>query len=113
MRAGQDWHGGGAVMSAPASHTTEGKARPAGPWWRGFSPAFFAGIDPKILARARSEKVFYDALGVIVLLLACASGFTMCIAVSYMLHVHASHIWWLGVAWAAIVLGFERLILQM
>lgn len=99
-------------MSAPAI----GLARAAGDTRseRHFSMAWFAGYDLQRLRRVPSERGFAGALGSAVLLLACANGFTACIAVGYVLHTPPSHLWWLGVAWTIIVAcGIERLVLQV
>ncbi len=78
-----------------------------------FEPAWFAGYDPRFLRRAPSERNFANGLGGAVLVLACASGFTVCIAVAYMLQVPPSHVWWIGAAWIIIVCGIERIVLQL
>ena len=79
-----------------------------------FSFAWFTGADLRILARVPSERVFYNALGLSVVLLACGNGAALAIAVGYMLHRSAGHFWWLGLGWTLILAcGIERLILQV
>ena len=76
--------------------------------------AWFAGVDLRLLALTPSEWSFYDALGKTVFLLACASGFAMAIAVGYVLQVPATHVAYIGVAWAVVLaFGIERLVLQL
>jgi hypothetical protein len=77
-------------------------------------PAWFAGIDLRLLAKARSDQVFYTALGATVVLLACGNGFALAVAAGYMLGLAPGHLWWLGAAWAIILAGgIERLVLQL
>lgn len=82
--------------------------------WRRFSLAPLAGADLNVLRRAPSERGFYEALGGMVLLISCASGFAVCLAISYALQVPATRVWWLGAAWTLIMaLGVERFVLQI
>lgn len=79
-----------------------------------WSTAWFAGVDLRLLARAPSERLFYDTLGVAVLLLSCASGLAAALAVGQILNVSASSVWWVGLLWAIILAGaIERLVLQL
>lgn len=76
--------------------------------------AWFAGADLRLLALAQSAWTFYSALGTYVLLLACASGMAMAVALGYMLQVSAWYMLPLGLGWAAIVAtALERLVLQL
>jgi hypothetical protein len=76
--------------------------------------AWFAGVDLHILARTPSEWSFYDALGKTVVLLACASGFAMAVAVRYVVQVPVIDVVPIGIAWTLIVAaGIERLVLQL
>lgn len=78
-----------------------------------FSPAWFAGINLRVLALTKSESLFYNTLGLCVLLLGCASGFSFALAAGYFLGVSPAHVWWLGAAWTVIMTcGIERLVLQ-
>jgi hypothetical protein len=79
-----------------------------------FQFAWFAGANLRTLARVPSEVSFYNALGATVLLLGCVSGYTACLAVAYALLKEVGDVWWIGVGWTVLlVLGIERLILQM
>jgi hypothetical protein len=76
--------------------------------------AWFAGVDLRVLAEIPSEQGFYSTLGTVVLLLDCASGFAVCIAVGYMVQQPPSHVWWIGLAWTIILAcGIERLMLRV
>ena len=76
--------------------------------------AWFAGVDLDILARAPGERSFYQRLGAGVLLVSCASGLAFSFALGYALRVPAAHLWWAGLAWAALLAcGVEPLILQL
>ena len=79
-----------------------------------FSPAWFAGTNLRVLSLSKSESVFYNNLGLCVLLLGCGSGFSFAVAAGYFLGVSPSRVWWLGAAWTVIMTcGIERLVLQM
>jgi hypothetical protein len=76
--------------------------------------AWFAGTDLRVLALNPSEWVFYNALGLTVVLLACGSGVGAAVAVGYMLQTSAVKLWWVGIGWAVVVAcGIERLVLQV
>src|SRR5262245_53732730 len=78
-----------------------------------FAPAWFSGCNLAILNRAPSARTFYNALGLGALLISCLGGFAMCVSVAYTLRVPPSHVWWIGVAWAAILaFAIERIMLQ-
>jgi Domain of unknown function (DUF4407) len=80
----------------------------------GFRLAWFAGVDLRQLAGAQSEWLFYDTLGLVVLLIACASGLSVCFATSYVLDVAPTQVWWVGAAWTVTMsCGIERLMLQV
>lgn len=79
----------------------------------GLPVAWCGGADLDALADAPSERVFYDALGVVVLLISCASGFAACVAISYVLHVPVTRMWVVGVTWALTMVCIERLVLQL
>jgi hypothetical protein len=77
-------------------------------------PAWFAGVDLKILERTPGEIGFYNALGAAVLLISCASGVAMTLAAGYMLQQPPGEVWWVGAGWALLLIfGVERLILQV
>jgi Domain of unknown function (DUF4407) len=79
-----------------------------------FRLAWFGGADLRLLAAAPSEWAFYDTLGLVVLLIACASGLSVCFAISYVLDVAPAQVWWIGAAWMlTMCCGIERLMLQV
>jgi Domain of unknown function (DUF4407) len=87
---------------------------PQPPRRSGLRFAWFGGVSSRQLASAPSEWTFYDNLGLVVLLIACASGFAACLAASYVLAVPPIHVWWVGAAWTlTMACGIERLVLQL
>lgn len=91
----------------PADRPVAQTARPL------FRPAWFAGCDLRILARAPSDGTFYDTLGIGVLLLSCLSGFAVYFSISYVLEEQATAVA-IGLAWAVVLsCGIERLLLQV
>lgn len=76
-------------------------------------PAWFAGADLRLLSESPSEHIFYNALGSAVFVLECGNGFSFCVAAAYMVQTAPSRIWWLGVAWALVMICIERLVLQL
>lgn len=95
------------LANAASRRTTTMRRQP-------FRFAWFGGVDLRLLAGAPSEWVFYDTLGFVVLLIACASGLSVCFATSYVLDVAPAQVWWVGAAWAVTMsCGIERLMLQV
>lgn len=81
-----------------------------GPGW---SPAFFTGTDPRILAQAPGEKHFHDKLGLAVLLLSGLSAACVTWTFSYVLDRSFLSAIWTGVLWLVLlVFAIERLVLS-
>lgn len=95
-------------VSAAASTNGAGRM----PLW--LLPSWFTGADLRVLAKAPSDWVFYNALGLLVVLIACGNGFAMAVAVGYMLGEPVRNVWWVGVGWALVMAcGVERVMLQL
>ena len=72
--------------------------------------AWFAGADRHVLALVPSERSFLDAQGLVIVAMACVTGFAVAVAGSGWWNVPITHILWLGVVWTAVICIVDRLI---
>jgi hypothetical protein len=72
--------------------------------------AWFAGADGHVLALVPSERSFLDAQGLVIVAMACVTGFAVAVAGSGWWNVPITHILWLGVVWTAVICIVDRLI---
>src|SRR6476659_9605419 len=72
--------------------------------------AWFAGADAHVLALVPSERSFLDAQGLVIVAMACVTGFAVAVAGSGWWNVPITHVLWLGVVWAAVICIVDRLI---
>jgi hypothetical protein len=75
--------------------------------------AWCAGVRSSVLADCPSERGLYNALGFAVLLTALMSGFTMTVALGYVLGVAAIRLWPVGLLWGAVIFNIDRLLQMM
>ncbi len=72
--------------------------------------AWFAGADARVLALVPSERSFLDAQGLVIVAMACVTGFAVAVAGSGWWNVPITHILWLGAVWTAVICIVDRLI---
>ena len=97
-------HGDGGAGRGP-SHGGHEPAAGAGSSW-----AWFAGADARVLALVPSERSFLEAQGLVIVAMACVTGFAVAVAGSGWWNVPITHILWLGVVWTAVICIVDRLI---
>jgi hypothetical protein len=98
----------------PSTETVApGKALPTetrNPRRRRLSWAWFAGADARVLALVPSERSFLEAQGLVIVAMACVTGFAVAVAGSGWWNVPITHILWLGLVWTAVICIVDRLI---
>jgi uncharacterized protein DUF4407 len=72
--------------------------------------SWFAGSDSRVLALVPSEQSFLEAQGLVILAMACVTGFAVAVAGSGWWNIPITHILWLGAVWAAVICIIDRLI---
>ena len=77
---------------------------------RRLSWAWFAGADARVLALVPSERSFLEAQGLVIVAMACVTGFAVAVAGSGWWNVPITHILWLGLVWTAVICIVDRLI---
>ena len=99
-------------MSSTETVTTTGDVLPAKRRrrLRRLSWAWFAGADARVLALVPSERSFLEAQGLVIVAMACVTGFAVAVAGSGWWNVPISHILWLGVVWTVVICIVDRLI---
>jgi Domain of unknown function (DUF4407) len=93
------------TATATQGSAASSKSRPRRLGW-----AWFAGADRDVLALVPSERSFLDAQGLVIVAMACVTGFAVAVAGSGWWNVPITHILWLGVIWAALICIVDRLI---
>jgi hypothetical protein len=86
-------------------HTESGNRRQ-----RRLSWAWFAGADARVLALVPSERSFLEAQGLVIVAMACVTGFAVAVAGSGWWNVPITHILWLGLVWTVVICIVDRLI---
>jgi hypothetical protein len=77
---------------------------------RRLSWAWFAGADARVLALVPSERSFLEAQGLVIVAMACVTGFAVAVAGSGWWNVPITHILWLGLVWTVVICIVDRLI---
>ena len=77
---------------------------------RELSSAWFADADARVLALMPSERSGVEARGLVVVAMACVTGFAVAVAGSGSWSVPITHILWLGVVWTTVICIVDRLI---
>ena len=72
--------------------------------------SWFAGADRRVLALVPSEQSFLEAQGLVILTMACVTGFAVAVAGSGWWNIPITHILWLGVIWTIVICIVDRLI---
>jgi hypothetical protein len=72
--------------------------------------AWFAGADRDVLELVPSERSFFEAQGMVIVAMACVTGFAVAVAGSGWWNVPITHILWLGLVWTAVICIVDRLI---
>jgi Domain of unknown function (DUF4407) len=72
--------------------------------------AWFAGADEHVLTLVPSERSFLEAQGLVIVAMACVTGFAVAVAGSGWWNVPITHILWLGLVWTAVICIVDRLI---
>jgi Domain of unknown function (DUF4407) len=72
--------------------------------------AWFAGADGRVLALVPSELSFLEAQGLVIVAMACVTGFAVAVAGSGWWNIPITHILWLGAAWTVVICIVDRLI---
>lgn len=72
--------------------------------------SWFAGADSRVLALVPSERSFLEAQGLVILAMACVTGFAVAVAGSGWWNVPITHILWLGAVWTVVICIVDRLI---
>ena len=72
--------------------------------------AWFAGADTRVLSLVPSERSFLDAQGLVIVAMACVTGFAVAVAGSGWWNVPITHILWLGAVWTVVICIVDRLI---
>ena len=72
--------------------------------------SWFAGSDSRVLGLVPSEQSFFESQGLVILAMACATGFAVAVAGSGWWNIPITHILWLGAVWAAVICIVDRLI---
>ncbi len=94
------------TVSPEQAQLTEGRDRRR----RRLSWAWFAGADARVLALVPSERSFLEAQGLVIVAMACVTGFAVAVAGSGWWNVPITHILWLGLVWTAVICIVDRLI---
>ena len=77
---------------------------------RRLSWAWFAGADARVLALVPSERSFLEAQGLVIVAMACVTGFAVAVAGSGWWNIPITHILWLGLVWTVVICIVDRLI---
>jgi Domain of unknown function (DUF4407) len=72
--------------------------------------SWFAGADSRVLALVPSERSFLEAQGLVIVAMACVTGFAVAVAGSGWWNIPITHILWLGAAWTVVICIVDRLI---
>ena len=72
--------------------------------------AWFAGADARVLSLVPSERSFLEAQGLVIVAMACVTGFAVAVAGSGWWNVPITHILWLGAVWTVVICIVDRLI---
>jgi hypothetical protein len=72
--------------------------------------SWFAGADNRVLALVPSEQSFLEAQGLVIVAMACVTGFAVAVAGSGWWNIPIMHILWLGAIWAVVICIVDRLI---
>jgi hypothetical protein len=72
--------------------------------------SWFAGADTRVLALVPSEQSFLEAQGLVIVAMACVTGFAVAVAGSGWWNIPIAHILWLGAVWAVVICIVDRLI---
>jgi hypothetical protein len=72
--------------------------------------AWFAGADERVLALVPSERSFLEAQGLVIVAMACVTGFAVAVAGSGWWNIPIVDILWLGLIWTAVICIVDRLI---
>ena len=72
--------------------------------------SWFAGADSRVLALVPSERSFLEAQGLVIVAMACVTGFAVAVAGSGWWNIPISHILWLGAIWTVVICIVDRLI---
>ena len=72
--------------------------------------SWFAGADGRVLALVPSERSFLEAQGLVIVAMACVTGFAVAVAGSGWWNIPITHILWLGAAWTVVICIVDRLI---
>lgn len=72
--------------------------------------SWFAGGDGRVLALVPSEQSFFEAQGLVVVAMACVTGFAVAVAGSGWWNIPITHILWLGAVWTVVICIVDRLI---
>jgi len=97
----------GAELITPETDTSSGRGKRHG---RRLGWAWFAGADARVLALVPSERSFLDAQGLVIVAMACVTGFAVTVAGSGWWNVPITHILWLGGVWTLVICIVDRLI---
>jgi Domain of unknown function (DUF4407) len=92
-------------MTTGEARTEAGKRRAPRLDW-----AWFAGADARVLRLVPSERSFLEAQGLVIVAMACVTGFAVAVAGSGWWNVPITHILWLGGVWTAVICIVDRLI---
>ena len=92
-------------MTTGEARTEAGKRRAPRLDW-----AWFAGADARVLRLVPSERSFLEAQGLVIVAMACVTGFAVAVAGSGWWNVAITHILWLGGVWTAVICIVDRLI---
>ena len=92
-------------IATRGASSSEGKTRRRLGW-----ASWFAGADCRVLALVPSEQSFLEAQGLVIVAMACVTGFAVAVAGSGWWNVPITHILWLGVVWTAVICIVDRLI---
>jgi len=72
--------------------------------------SWFAGADARVLSLVPSERSFLEAQGLVIVAMACVTGFAVAVAGSGWWNVPITHILWLGAVWTVVICIVDRLI---
>ena len=100
-------------MARRETNVSTGEARPAAVRKRRaprLDWAWFAGADARVLALVPSERSFLEAQGLVIVAMACVTGFAVAVAGSGWWNVPITNILWLGAVWTAVICIVDRLI---
>jgi hypothetical protein len=93
------------IATQPESTPSRSKGRRRLGW-----TSWFAGADSRVLALVPSEQSFMEAQGLVILVMACVTGFAVAVAGSGWWNIPITHILWLGVIWTVVICIVDRLI---